>query len=211
MTTVNYESKAATEQQQKNEAAQEARNREVFFEVCCRFPIRDHDANFALLVQWAGDGILTIEKAEYLLKRRVSGFNPDVVTREQLIGELGQFLREMTSTKTLSDYDFKNWRFRAGTWSLRQLRAYKKELELKRQLQTVEQARNYLTEVRNEGVENKYVGYPRLLKTIVTPGQIFAVDTRQYLIDLAKSDIHAFKKYVRLYSEPQITNILNNR
>ncbi|SRR6266851_5777614 len=204
--TVNYESKAATEQQQKNEAAQEARNREVFFEVCCRFPIRDHDANFALLVQWAGDGVLTLEKAEYLLKHRVAGFNPDVVTREKLIEELARELRD-----GYTDYDHRQWRLRASTWSLRQLRNKKRELLLKRELTTAQKARNYLTEARAEGVDNKYPGYPRLLKTIVPPGQIFAVDTRQYLVELARTDIFAFKRMVRIYGEQQVNDYLQGR
>src|SRR5437899_1990834 len=123
MTTISYENKAATEQQQKNEAAQEARNREVFFEALCRWPLKEHEANYQLLLSWSGDGLLSVEKIEYLLKHKPAGFNFDSTTRELLIGELGEFLRDTTSQKTLSDYDFRQWVLRASTWSLRQLRA----------------------------------------------------------------------------------------
>src|SRR6266478_4253289 len=170
-----YETQTATETQQKESAQREARNREVFDEVLARYPLKDHEANFRLFVDWAGDGILTIEKAEYLLKHRVAGFNPDVVTREQLISELAQELRDGCTTKTLSDYDFRQWRLRASTWSLRQLRQEKRAIELRRELTTAQKARNYLTEAR--GVEDtKYVGWPRMLKSVVPRGSIFAVD-----------------------------------
>jgi len=159
-----YETKAVQELEQKKAAELEVRNREVFDEILARYPLRDHTANFNLLVSWAGDGVLTIAKGEYLLKRKPEGLNPDVTTREALIDELGTFLRETTSEKTLSAHDFKMWKFRAGTWSLRQIRAFRKELELKRQLTTVEQARNYLTqaaEPKKPSIPATHVCYPR--------------------------------------------------
>ncbi len=211
MTTVNYENQTASEQQQKEAVAQEQRNREVFFEVLCRYPLKDHTANFQLFVDWTGDNVLTLEKAEYLIKHRPSGFNLDTTTREQIIQELAQELRDGCSTQTLSDYDWKQKVLRMQTWSLRQLREERRSMRLRRELTTAQAARNYLTEARGGEAENKYQGFPRLLKTIVPPGQIFAVDTRTFLLDLAKNDIYAFKKYVRLYSEKQINDILNQQ
>ncbi len=208
--TVSYESKTATEQQHKTAAEQETRNREVFFEALCRWPLKEHEANFKLLNDWSGDGLLSLEKIDYLLKHRVSGFNPDVVTREQLIEELAQELRDGCSKQTLSDYDWKQQVFRMGTWSLRQLREERRSMRLRRELTTATAARNYLTEARGEA-EKKYQGYPKLLKSLVPAGEIFARETRQYLLELAKSDVHAFKKYVRLYSAAQIDDILNQR
>jgi len=102
-----YETQNATEQQQKAAAVQEARNREVFYEALCRWPLKEHEANFRLLIDWSGDGLLSLEKIEYLIRHQPQGFNVDVTTREEIISGLAQELRDGCTTKTLSDYDFR--------------------------------------------------------------------------------------------------------
>ena len=69
-------------------------------------------------------------------------------TREALVSELATMLRENTTQKTLSDYDWKSKVVRMSTWSLKQLRDYKRELLFKQSHQTAEKARAYLAEVR---------------------------------------------------------------
>ena len=206
--TISYESKAAAEQQQKEAAQHETRNREVFDEVLARYPLKSHEANFRLFVDRAGDGILSIAKCEYLLKHRVAGFNPDVVTREQLIDELAQELRDGCTTKTLSDYDFRQWRLRASTWSLRQLRQEKRAIELRRELTTAQKARNYLTEAR--AVEDtKYPGWPRMLKTVVPRGEIFSRDFNAgYIKSL---DAFELKRLIAVYGLEQVNDRIAGR
>ena len=208
MTTVNYESKAATEQQQKNEAAQEARNREVYFEALCRWPLKEHEANYQLLLSWSGDGALSLEKIEYLIRHKPQGFNVDATTREEIIAELAQELRDGCNIRTLSDYDWKQKVLRMGTWSLRQLREERRSMRLRRELTSTQAARNYLTEAR--AVEDtKYPGWPRMLKTVVPRGEIFSRDfNAAYIKSL---DAFELKRLIAVYGSEQVNDRLAGR
>jgi hypothetical protein len=206
---MDYETKVATDKAAKATAELEKRNREVFFEVLCLFPLNDNEANYKLLLAWSGDGVITLEKAEYLIKRKPAGFKLSLTTRERIIEELGELLRNGCSEKVLSAHDFKMWKFRAGTWSLRQLREYRRELALKRTLDTAQKARNYLTEVREGETEKRYPGFPQLLTTVVPRGEVFSrpLDAA-YLKSL---DAYELKRLCQVYGSEQVTDRLNGR
>src|SRR5262249_26371869 len=56
-----------------------------------------------------------------------------------------------------------------------------------------------------------YPGYPTLLSTFVPRGEIQARNTREYLNQIAKSDLATFKRMVQMYGSAQITDIMQGK
>jgi len=91
---------------------------------------------------------------------------------------------------------------------LRQLRQEKRAIELRRELTTIEKAKNFLTEAR--GVEEtKYVGWPRMLKTVVPRGEIFSRDfNAAYIKSL---DAFELKRLIAVYGLEQVNDRIAGR
>jgi hypothetical protein len=201
-----YETEVSKAEAKQAAAEQEAKNRAVYEEVLAKFPLEDCTANWNLLIAWSGDGILTEEKAAYLIKHRPQGFNLALTSRERLLAELADLLRSGCSTKTMSDYDFRQWKVKASLWSLRQIRAYRRELLLKQELDTAQKAKNYLTEVRNGEQQKTYVGFPRYPKVGVARGEVFSRPwDSAYLKSL---DAYELRRLTQIYGSEQINDRL---
>jgi hypothetical protein len=91
-------------------------------------------------------------------------------------------------------------------WSVSELTELLAAIVTKQTLETKQ-----VSEVREiaRGVqeERPYPGYATLASTIVPPGQILAISTRDYLSQIAKADLHQFKKMVQVYGSKQIDDI----
>src|SRR5262249_8807530 len=123
---------------------------------------------------------------------------------------LADMLRNSVSEKTLSDYDLRQWRVRASTWSLRQLRQYKRELDFKAEHKTAQQAKDYLRNVRKAEHDRPYPGFPTLPRRgIPKRGPIQTIEfDAEYLKSL---DAWELKRFVRVYGEQQINDRLAGR
>ncbi len=190
------------------------RNAEIWEAILRTFPMDNPgEAHFKMLVDFC-QGELSVERVSHFFANPPQGWNLPLISldkrREQLITEIIELEQEYR----ISDHQLRQNKIKyESTYSLAQLRAQLVEILLKREWakKTPDQIRAGLKELRSEGLDNRYPNYPRLLREIVPPGQVFAVPTRSYLMELAKSDIFTFKKFVRLYSLQQINDILNQQ
>jgi hypothetical protein len=209
MSIQNYQSEMsasrATEDAQKLDAA----NHAAWMELLAMFPLADNTANYKLFVEYCNP--LTIAGGTHLIQMKPQGFDFALTSREKLIEELGKLIRENTTTKTLSDHDFRSMVVRMSTWSLRQLRAKKKEIEFKHAHKTADSAREFLAGVRK--VEpSRFPGWPQLPQRMVLPyGKIeYTEISAEYLKNLTRTDYYAFRRLCTIYGQAQITARLNN-
>jgi hypothetical protein len=209
MSEINYQNEMAVEQAKADADRLEAANRAVFDEILARYAISENEANYQMFRSFANP--MTVEACEYLLKGNVSGFTLSWSSRDKIIEELANKVRDNTTQKTLSAYDWKQLVIRMSTWSLRQLRSYKREIEFKHS-HNAQQAREYLTNARKEE-PNPFPGWPRLPKRMVLPhGPIAYTELNaEFFRNLARTDYYMFKnRFVKIYGADQITARMNN-
>jgi hypothetical protein len=146
MSVINYKNQMAQADARADAERVETQNVAVWQEMLDRHLIGDNTANYEMFRDFANP--MTIESCEYLLRGNVKGFTLSWVTREDLIRELATTLRDNTTTKTLSDYDWRTKVRSMSAWTLPSLRAYKRELQFKQTHRTVEAAQQYLANAR---------------------------------------------------------------
>jgi len=188
------------------------RNAEAWEAILRTFPMDNPgEAHFKMLVEYC-QGELSVERVSRFFADPPQGWNLPLISLDKRRQQLVKEIIELETQYRMSDHQLRQNKIKyESTYSLAQLRARLVEILLKRNWaeKTPDQIRAGLKELRNE--DTKYPGYPRLLSTIVKPGQIFATDTREYLLELARTDVHTFKRFTRLYGVDQINDILNQR
>jgi hypothetical protein len=200
MTNVNYEQAKADQAAAQEKAQRDEVNARAWHQILNKYPLRDTQANYNLVVTWSDP--ITIESFEALLRRKDNGL--DMVSREKLIADI-------VNNSHGDQNALRQLRFRLGTYSLAQLRQKRRDIDSKAQVHTKEAAKAYVANTREKEIGWRGSGYPKLLSTTVPAGQVHAVPTGQYLRDLAKSDIWLFKRMVKLYSSDQIDYWMNQQ
>jgi hypothetical protein len=128
--------------------------------------------------------------------------------RAQLIEKICDLIASKNGGKDgkFDSYQLKSERIKMEFWSITEL---VNRLEEVMRRQTL--ASKPLTELhqiaRGNKEERPYIGFATLASSIVPRGQIIAVSTREYLNQIAKADIHAFKKMVEVYGSKQVDDI----
>ncbi len=199
---MNYE-EALTAQAEKSDKAQlDEQNAKAWHKILDRWPLRDSQANYGMLLQWANP--LTLEPFEELLRTKPAGLELDAISREQFIQDIVQQVGGDAKTK-------RDLAFRLSTFSLGQLRQRAGELAFKKTVRTKEQAKAYVASQRDpEPHGYNGTGFPRLAATLVPPGEIKAVNTGDFLRKIARSDVWLLKRDVRIYGSQQCEHFLNN-
>jgi hypothetical protein len=174
-------------------------------------PIKEHEANYQMFLKFAGT-VLTMESADYLMnpKTRPEGFQVDMTTRQALIKELVEMLRDPTERR-MTAHDLHTRTVHLARKTLAEVRAYRRSLTFKQEHQTADSAREYLKSVSN-CARPKYVGYEDMPLTLTIPGEAVARSAKDALQWYAKNDFWTFKnRLVPRYGMQQITDVLNQQ
>lgn len=210
MSEISYEQKYREQEAAERKAALEAKNRAVY-EICLnKFLLRDTEANYRLLLAWSP--VLTIDAVEYLMNPKTCppNFQPDMTTKDALVAELIEILRDPRERR-MSAHDLHTRERQLQNASLADLRAYKRRLTFQQEHPTAESARAYLKEQRQQA-KPKYIGYDNIPPMITLPGETIARTAKAALLHLSKTDYWTFKnRYVPRYGMQQITDILNQQ
>jgi len=205
---ISYEVKFQEQEAARKAAALDVKNRAVFEQALDRWYLKEHEANFRLLVQWSP--ILTIEAIAFLMdeKTRPAGCQPDMTTREKLIAELVELLRDPTERR-MTAHDLHTKTVQLAGKTLAELRAYRRKLNFKQEYKTAEQAREYLKTQRSYA-RPKYAGYEDLPETMTVKGEAVARTTKDALLWYSKNDFWYFKnRIVPRYGSRQINDCLS--
>jgi hypothetical protein len=194
--SVNYQAAQAAEAAADQKVQRNEVNARGWQQVLAKYPLRDTQANYQLLLQWSNP--ITLEAFETLLRQKPAGFNLDMSSREGIIEDIVAHSHGDANT-------LRQLKARLTTYSLAQLRQKRHDIEFKSQVHTKFDAEKFVASQRNTEVGWRNTGYPKLGSTYVPPGQVQAVPTGQYLRDLAKNDFWLFKRMVKLYSADQCT------
>jgi hypothetical protein len=117
-----------------------------------------------------------------------------------------QLIDKILELLNLDAYQSKNERQRMQFWTLEQLSQRLENAVSKKQL--ANRPLHELHEIARGTQEIRpYPGYATLASSIVPRGQIVAIKTRDYLDQLGRTDLHAFKKMVEVYGSKQIDDI----
>lgn len=198
---MNYEQTIAAQAAQQDKVARDKKSAEGWNQILGKYPLRDTQANFAALLEWANQ--LTLEAFEELIRTKPSNISTlDATSREGIIDDIVQHSHGDSNT-------LRQLRLKLSTYSLGQLRDKRRAIDFKSAVQTKEQAKAYVKEAHADNSWNG-LGYPKLQSTIVPPGQVRAIPTGEFLRSIAKTDLWLFKRYVRLYSVEQINYWLAN-
>ena len=208
MSTITYEQKFREQEAARKKAELDKKNRSVFEHVLNKYYIVEHEANYQLFLKWSP--VLTMDAADYLIKNRPEGFQIDMTTRQALIEELVELLRDPTERR-MTAHDLHTKTVQLARKTLAELRQYRRSLTFKQEHQTADSAREYLKSVRN-CARPKYVGYEDMPLTLTIPGEAVARSAKDALQWYAKSDFWTFKNHlVPRYGMQQITDVLNQQ
>jgi len=210
MTEISYETKFREQEAARKAAELHRKNRAVFEQALNRWYLKEHEANFALLVQWSP--ILTMEAIAFLMdpKTRPANFTPDMTTREKLIKELLDMIEDPTG-KRLTQHDLHTKAVQLQSKSLSELRAYRRELNFKAEHTTAESAREYLKTQRSY-TRPKYPGYEDLPLTMQIKGEAEARSTRDALLWYSRHDVSTLRyRLVPRYGFQQINDVLSQK
>jgi hypothetical protein len=194
MTNVNYEQAKADQAAAQEKAQRDEVNARAWHQILNKYPLRDTQANYNLLLGWANP--LSLEAFEALL--RADPKSLVMISREQIIEDILEHSHGDQNT-------LRQLRTRLGTYSLTQLRQKRRDIDFKSEVHTKEQAKEFVSKNRVNDLGWNGTGFPKLQSTIVPPGQAQAVPTGQFLRQIAKSDFYLFKRYARMYSAEQLT------
>jgi hypothetical protein len=207
MSTISYEEKVRADEAARKAAALDQKNRAVFEYLLAKYPIKEHEANYKLFLQWSA--VLTMDAADYLMKNKPEGFQPDMTTRVALVEELVEMLRDSTERR-MTAHDLHIRTVQLASKTLAELRAERRKLLFKQEHTTAESAREYLRSIRY--ARPKYQGYEDMPATITLPGEAVARTAKDALLHLSKNDFWTFKnRYVPRYGMQQITDVLNQQ
>jgi hypothetical protein len=209
MSTITYEQKFRQQEAARNAAELDRKNRAVFGHILNKYYIREHEANYQMFLKFAGT-LLTMDAADYLMKNRPEGFQIDMTTRQALIEELVELLRDPTERR-MTTHDLHTKTVQLAGKTLAELRAYRRSLTFKQEHATAESARDYLRTQRGYA-RPKYVGYEDMPLTLTIPGEAVARSAKDALQWYAKNDFWTFKnRLVPRYGMQQITDVLNQQ
>ena len=221
-TTINFQNglaqheaaQAATDQRRKNDIAWE--------QVLQTWPIAGHHANRSMVEDYCG-GEITLAKVEFLLQNQPKGFQLDFSDdRQTLLDQIVELLTDpfgrtvpaATMQARINPYRVMNRaQLRAAIQQLTEAKANraKSAPQIRAEMQAADEANRKA----NFGYTDKRgMQWPRILKTMVPPGQIQAVPSGQYIRDLGKSrDVNAlyqFKRLIKIYGVDQINHAMQN-
>jgi hypothetical protein len=206
MSAITYEQKFRKQEAARKKAELDKKNRSVFEHVLNKYYIVEHEANYQLFLKWSP--VLTMDAADYLMKNRPEGFQVDMTTRQGLIEELVEMLRDPTERR-MTEHDLHVRTVQLTGKTLAELRAYRRQLLFKADHPTKESAQAYLKSVRNYA-RSRYPGYDDLPATITLPGEAVARSAKDALLWLSKNDFWTFKnRYIPKFGSEQINNVLN--
>jgi hypothetical protein len=197
---MNYETALADQAAAEQKAQRDEQNARAWHAILAKYPLRDSQANYSMLLLWANP--LSLEAFEELLRSRPAGLTLDAVSRESLIEEIVK-----NSSSDLNSQ--RSLRLRLSTNSLGQLREKRREQEFRATVKTKDQAKAFLANAHQDN-SWKGTGMPRLHSSIVPPGEVAAVKTGDFLRKIARSDAWLLKRYVKIYGADQINWWLQN-
>ena len=209
MSTITYEQKFRQQEAARKTAELDRKNRAVFGHILNKYYIREHEANYQMFLEFAGT-LLTMDAADYLMKNRPEGFQVDMTSRQALIEELVELLRD-PAERRMTEHDLHTKTVQLAGKALAELRAYRRQLLFKADHPTKESAEAYLKSVRNYA-RSRYPGYDDLPATITLPGEAVARSAKDALLWLSKNDFWTFKnRYMPKFGSEQINDVLNQK
>ncbi len=209
MSIQDYATQSAESNARAAAAQQDHKNKQVWEEdILPRYDIKDFEANFRMCVDFS-NGDLTLGKFEFLISNTPPGFSLVFGDeRQDLLDKIQEKLADPYGRR-MTTFDLKTQMKKFSTFNRMELRAKLAEITRRQEL-----SKKTATELRADNAayyraqENQlYPGFPTLASTIVPPGQIQAVSTREYLQHLAKHDLYGFKRMIRLYGSQQCDDI----
>lgn len=189
MSTTNFEQSQIALTATQAKAQQDRVNADAWGAILNRYPLRDSQANYSVILDWCGDQI-TVEKFERLWAENPSVL--DVSSREEII-------QDIVDNSFGNSNDLRSLAFRLSTFSLAQLREKRRTIAFKAEVKSKEQAREVLKNAQpNRDRFPGYVPLPDRLYDSAT--RTWVTVDKEYLDGLIRNgDLFQFKRLVKLH------------
>jgi hypothetical protein len=190
----NYQEHLAENAAAESRTALDKANAEGYAQILARYAIRDTQANYAVLRDWAAPNAITVDSFIALLRSDPKAI--DMSSREGVI-------QDIVDVSTGSDNDLRSLKFRLSTFSLAQLRQKMRDISFKKQVSTHAEAKKYLAEGRKPET-TQFPGWPALPQKMYERGKGWIEVDAAYLEHLIREDVFSFKRLVKLYGGQQV-------
>ena len=142
------------------------------------------------------------------MQNKPEGFRPDMVSREKLVKEIVELLRDPTEHR-MSAHNLHTRAVQLNQKTLSELRAERRKLLFKQEYTTAEQAREYLKAQRSYA-RARYPGYEDLPEVMTVKGEAYARTTPDALRWYAKNNFWFFKnRLVPKFGSQQINDLMS--